>query len=169
MEERLAQRYPHTLRSPGQQETDPQVAATPLPAAQQAGDETREALKSSEMPAIEESGRLVKTIEHYAFADGEDTVSFIVHFDRDLWDGAAKHVDPSRVKVNASSTSLEIQLQGVPVAPGVALETVADWRLSLAPLFSRVEPRTVRQRLRNGKLTVSLAKAKLGSWKKGVK
>lgn len=184
VEERLAQKYPYILRPPGQspEASAPQAAAAQTSAASKAAaaeaanldseaDESWDQPVVPQMPAIQESssGNLVKTIEQYTFSDSEDSVSFVVHFDRDLWDGASNYVDTSRVKVECTATSLEIRLQGLPIGPEAAPEALADWRLALKPLFSRVEPRMMRQRLRKGKLTVTLMKSKVGSWKKGVK
>lgn len=133
----------------------------------------QEALKEldrSQMPAVaaDEGGRLTKTIEHYTFADGEDTASFYVHFDKDLWDGASKYISETQISVDSRPTSLEIRLKGVPVNER-SLQTLADWKLSLSPLFSRVEPLMTAHKVRNGKLSVKLAKAKNAPWKKGVK
>lgn len=127
-------------------------------------------LERSQMPAVadEADGRLVKTIEHYTFADGDDSVNFYVSFDKDLWEGASRFVKLEGVKVTSKSTSLEIRLQDVPVGER-NLETFAEWRLVLSPLFSRVEAAMTTHRLRNGKLSVKLFKAKAGPWKKGVK
>mmetsp|Transcript_69701 Transcript_69701/g.168627 ORF Transcript_69701/g.168627 Transcript_69701/m.168627 type:complete len:265 (-) Transcript_69701:81-875(-) len=127
-------------------------------------------LERSQMPAVaaEGGGRLVKTIEHYAFADSEDIATFYVHFDKDLWDGASKHITEAQVKVDSKAGSLEILLQGVPVSEK-SQQTLADWRLTLSPLFGRVEPLMTTQKMKNGKLTVKLAKAKNIPWKKGVK
>lgn len=125
-------------------------------------------LERSQMPAVAAEGKLVKTIEHYSFADGEDTATFYIHFDKDLWDGAAKHISEAQVKVNSKASSLDICLQGVPVSEK-CLQICPDWRLSLSPLFGRVEPMMTTHKVKNGKLTVKLAKAKNTPWKKGVK
>lgn len=128
------------------------------------------ALERSQMPAVaaESDGHLVKTIEHYTFADGDDTVSFYIYFDKDLWDGASKFISENQVKVESHATSLRIRLDGVPVSDR-SLETLAEWRLNLSPLFSRVEPMMTTHKVRSGKLSVKLAKAKNTPWKKGVK
>merc|ERR1712194_763994 len=130
-------------------------------------DETR---RDSAMPAVavSEGSRPVKTIEHYTFADGEDSVNFAVSFDKDLWAGAAKCIEEAQVHVDIKATSLEIRIVDVPLSADAA-DTLVDWRLNLAPLFSRVEPLMSKHRLRNGKLTVTLAKTRAGAWKKGVK
>merc|ERR1719401_2185297 len=76
-------------------------------------------LERSQMPAIASNkgdGHLIKTIEHYSFADGDDTVSFYVHFDKDLWEGASSFIGESQVRVESHATSLDIRLEGVPVS-----------------------------------------------------
>ena len=72
-----------------QQGGEPEAGRAAAPEAALGGEELqrREELAShgrSQMPAVAEGGgRLVKTVEHYTFADGEDTVSFSLHFDKD--------------------------------------------------------------------------------------
>lgn len=125
----------------------------------------------SQMPAVQAKDgetTLLKTIEHYMFADSEETASFYVTFNKDLWEGASKFVTDSQVTVNSTATTLDIRLQGVPVSEK-CIDSLAEWRLTLAPLFSRVEPMLTTHKIRNGKLSVKLAKSKSGSWKKGVK
>jgi len=124
---------------------------------------------TSEMPAAKDGdGKVVKTIEHYTFADSEDKACFYVSFDKDLWEGAAKHIREAQVKVESKATSLEIRIENVPVS-NKSLESTAEWRLSLSPLFSRIEPMMTSFKVRNGKLSVKLAKSKALAWKKGVK
>lgn len=127
-------------------------------------------LNRSQMPAVakDDDGALVKTIEHYSFADGEDAASFYVQFDKDLWEGASKFVEVGQVQIDSKPNSLEIRLLGIPVSER-ALDRLAEWRLSLSPLFSRVEPAMTTWKVKGGKLVVKLAKSKTGAWKKGVK
>merc|ERR1712137_49983 len=125
----------------------------------------------SQMPAIilnDENARLVKTIEHYTFADGVDTVNFYVTFDKDLWNGASKFITDSQVRVESRAASLNIKLQDVPLSDSTVSQ-LAEWRLELAPLFSRVEATMTTYSVRNGKLSVKLYKSKSGAWKKGLK
>merc|ERR1712054_77940 len=114
----------------------------------------------------DDQGRLVKTIEHYTFADGEDSVNFYIHFDKDLFPGAAGFIKDSQVKVLSKATALDIRLEDVPVSEKNA-SLLAEWRLSLSPLFSRVENSLTTHKVRNGKLSVKLFKSKSGPWKKG--
>lgn len=128
-------------------------------------------LDRSQMPAVadkDHDGLLVKTIEHYTFADNEDSVNFYVHFDKDLFLGAAALIQESQVKVESRATSLEIRVQGVPVSAKNA-DCLAEWRLTLSPLFGRVEASLTSHKMRNGKISIKLFKAKSGPWKKGVK
>jgi len=171
-EEFLAMYYPHLLR---QEQEKKQAAADAALAAEtkaQPGDDVaQQDGERCQMPAVEDAGsdgQLCKTIEHYAFADGEESVQFYVIFDKDLWNGAAAHITESRIQVVSKATSLEIKLLSVPVSDR-ASDVVATWRLQLAPLFSRVEPSLTSWKVRNGKLTVKLRKSKAGAWKKGVK
>lgn len=123
-----------------------------------------------QMPAVAggSQGGLAKTIEHYTFADDENMVSFSICFDRDLWDGASKYITDGQVKVESKASSLEIRLRDVPVSDR-ASESLAEWRLTLSPLFAHVEPSMTRHKVRNGRLSVKLVKTRSGSWKKGVK
>lgn len=183
-EEFLAAHYPHILEEKRekerkaaaqqeknrQQEMDAQVAKS----LSEADVKLLEALNDNErsqMPAVvdkEQGGRLVKAIEHYTFADGDDTASFYVTFNKDLWEGASEHIQTDQIHVDSKATSLEIKLEGVPVSaknPTV----LADWRLDLKPLFGRVEPLLTTYKVKGGKLSIKVSKAKSGPWKKGVK
>jgi len=169
-DELLKQYYPHHL----DQEADVQVANVgSAPQVSPTEDELQrlevlQAMERSQMPAVADgAGFLVKTIEHYAFSDAEDSASFSINFDKDLWEGASSFVQVSQVRIDSSATSLEIRLQGIPVAD--RMDVLADWRLVLSPLFARVEPSMTTHKVRGNKLTVKLAKSKQGAWKKGVK
>jgi len=170
MAELMAQCQPFPKGLPLERQQEQAKAEAPPSQDELLRQEALKDLERSQMPAVaaEDGGRLVKTIEHYSFADAEDTATFYVHFDKDLWDGASKHIREGQVKVDSKAASLEITLQGVPVSER-SLQTLADWRLTLSPLFGRVEPMMTTQKMRNGKLTVKLAKAKNVPWKKGVK
>lgn len=123
----------------------------------------------SQMPAVDSEGLPSKTIEHYTFADGEDSVSFSINLDKDLFDGAASFLkENNQVKVSCRATSLDIRIQDVPVSL-VAPETLVEWKLTLSPLYSRVEPLLTTHKVRGGKVSVRLVKSKVGPWKKGVK
>lgn len=105
----------------------------------------------SQMPAVDSEGLPSKTIEHYTFADGEDSVSFSISLDKDLFDGAASFLKESnQVKVSCRATSLDIRIQDVPVSL-VAPETLVEWKLTLSPLYSRVEPLLTTYKVRGGK------------------
>lgn len=168
-EEFLAVNFPHLLEDESKKKEERQQPEEPLTEEERLRLEALSELDRSQMPPCADvNGQLVKTIEHYTFADGEDNVSFYVYFDKDLWPGAAKFIQESQVKVESRATSLEIRLQDVPVSEKLT-ETLAEWRLSLSPLFSRVEPTLTTHKVRNGKLSIKLCKAKSGPWKKGVK
>jgi len=171
MAELMSQCQPFPRPLPGERDEQQEGAGeAPLSQDEALREKALKDLERSQMPAVaaEEGGQLVKTIEHYSFADGEDIATFYVHFDKDLWDGASKHISEGQVKVDSKASSLEICLKDVPVSERT-LQTLADWRLSLSPLFGRVEPMMTTQKMKNGKLTVKLAKAKNTPWKKGVK
>ncbi|CAE7824792.1 Jmjd8, partial [Symbiodinium microadriaticum] len=129
-----------------------------------------QALERSQMPAVsDDSGLLAKTIEHYTFSDSEDSVSFSVHLDKDLFDGAAEFLQGAeQVQISSKATSLEIRIQGLPVSKQTPSQ-LAEWKLTLSPLFARVEPILTSHKVRNGKISVKLMKSKVGPWKKGVK
>lgn len=171
MAELMSQCQPFPKPLPGERQEGEGKAEAPVVSQDELlRQEALKDLERSQMPAVasEEGGRLVKTIEHYTFADSEDIATFYVYFDKDLWDGASKHISEAQVKVDSKASSLEICLQGVPVSEK-SLQILADWRLTLSPLFGRVEPMMTAQKMKNGKLTVKLAKAKNTPWKKGVK
>jgi len=169
-EEFLAANYPHLLQQEDiKQRWSNDQAEVPPTQEEMLRVEALKELDRSQMPAVQgEDGLLVKTIEHYTFADSEDCVNFYVYFDKDLFPGAADFIQASQVKVESRSTSLDIRLQDVPVnAKNAGL--LAEWRLTLSPLFSRVEASLTTHKVRNGKLSIKLYKAKQGAWKKGVK
>mmetsp|Transcript_10509 Transcript_10509/g.23875 ORF Transcript_10509/g.23875 Transcript_10509/m.23875 type:complete len:273 (-) Transcript_10509:103-921(-) len=181
-EEFLAMYYPHLLqKEQATKQADLARAATEAMQASLRESQVSEAdsslqavlqdLDRSQMPAVSDpssDGQLVKTIEHYTFADGEESVQFYISFDKDLWNGATKYITEQCIEVSSKSSSLEIRLLNVPVSERT-LDVLATWRLQLSPLFSRVEPSLTTWKVRNGKLSVKLNKSKAGSWKKGVK
>mmetsp|Transcript_58291 Transcript_58291/g.102061 ORF Transcript_58291/g.102061 Transcript_58291/m.102061 type:complete len:291 (+) Transcript_58291:100-972(+) len=169
-EEFLAANFPHLVEDENKKKSEErQEPEEPLTEEERLRLEALKELDRSQMPACKDSsGQLVKTIEHYMFADGEDHASFYIYFDKDLWPGASKFIQESQVKVESRATSLEIRLQDVPVSDKIT-ETLAEWRLNLSPLFSKVEPTLTTHKVRNGKLSIKLCKAKSGPWKKGVK
>jgi len=131
--------------------------------------ERLKAMSRSQMPAVESEGVPSKTIEHYTFADGEDSVSFSISLDKDLFDGASSFLkNNQQVKVSCTATSLDIRFQDIPVS-SLTPETMVEWRLTLSPLFSRIEPLLTTHKVKGGKLSVKLVKSKVGQWKKGVK
>mmetsp|Transcript_89202 Transcript_89202/g.186422 ORF Transcript_89202/g.186422 Transcript_89202/m.186422 type:complete len:272 (+) Transcript_89202:97-912(+) len=169
---KLAQRYPKLL-SPSQAMDDDKEHQN------EQQQQRREPLREPcQMPAIasgdSQAGgggsqpRLVKTIEHYTFADGEDVVSIYVNFETDLWPGASNYISEPNVKVDCKASSLDVWLDSVPVSPQ-NLQHLAVWRLSLSPLFSRVEPSLLEVKFRSKKLTLRLTKVKAGPWKKVLK
>jgi len=131
--------------------------------------ERLKAMSRSQMPAVESEGVPSKTIEHYTFADGEDSVCFSISLDKDLFDGASSFLkNNQQVKVSCTATSLDIRFQDIPVS-SLTPETMVEWRLTLSPLFSRIEPLLTTHKVKGGKLSVKLVKSKVGQWKKGVK
>merc|ERR1712238_327214 len=95
-------------------------------------------LDRSQMPAVEkEDGRLLKTIEHYTFADTLETATISIDLDKDLFEGAAEFVSDANVEVSTKESDVCIVLRSVPTAKAMA--TVADWRLHLSPLFHTVD------------------------------
>jgi hypothetical protein len=173
-EEFLAANFPHLLQEEEeakQKKTVRQQPDVPLTEEDILRLEALKELDRSQMPAVADKdvdGLLVKTIEHYTFADGEDNASFYVSFDKDLFPGAAAFVQETQVKIESRATSLEIRLQEVPVSEKTPT-VLAEWRLTLSPLFGRVEPSMTTHKVKNGKLSIKLCKAKVGPWKKGVK
>mmetsp|Transcript_41511 Transcript_41511/g.75216 ORF Transcript_41511/g.75216 Transcript_41511/m.75216 type:complete len:214 (+) Transcript_41511:108-749(+) len=106
-EEFLAMYYPHLLRQEQErkQASLAQATADALQGkdtkAQLGVDATQQDAVRCQMPAVEDpgsDGQLVKTIEHYAFADGEESVQFYVLFDKDLWNGAAEHIAEAQIQ-----------------------------------------------------------------------
>lgn len=177
-EEFLAAHYPHLLQqeenqNEKRQQEQLQQQQTEVPPSEEEllRLQALQEFGRSQMPAVadkDHEGLLVKTIEHYTFADGEDHVNFYVHFDKDLFPGAAAFIHENQVNVVSRATSLDIRLQDVPVSEKNT-GLLAEWRLSLSPLFSRVEYSLTSHKVRNGKLSIKLFKSKNGQWKKGVK
>eukprot|EP00930_Biecheleria_cincta_P031350 TRINITY_DN21767_c0_g1_i1.p1 TRINITY_DN21767_c0_g1~~TRINITY_DN21767_c0_g1_i1.p1 ORF type:complete len:293 (-),score=62.76 TRINITY_DN21767_c0_g1_i1:28-873(-) len=132
--------------------------------------EVLKAMERSQMPAVADgAGNLARTIEHYTFSDAEDSASFSVNLDKDLWDGASSFLqDHSQVVVDSRATCLEISVQGIPVSEKQP-EALARWKLTLSPLFGRIEPSMTTHKVRGNKVTVKLCKSKVAPWKKGVK
>ncbi|CAK0881941.1 unnamed protein product [Prorocentrum cordatum] len=62
-------------------------------------------------------------------------------------------------EVESKASSLEIRLRDVPVSDR-ASESLAEWRLTLSPLFAHVEPSMTRHKVRNGRLSVKLVKTR---------
>lgn len=168
----LSKHYPHLAKEKEEAEINAAkliVRPEPISEDEKMRLEALKELERSQMPAIAaDGGVLTKTIEHYTFSDADDVATIYVSFDKDLWDGASKFVTFESIKVDCTATTLDIILQGVPVSDR-SLETLAEWRLHLQPLFSRVEPVMTSHKLRNGKLSVKLCKVKNGSWKKALK
>merc|ERR1712183_672259 len=70
-----------------------------------------EQLDRSQMPAVQsEDGRVVKTIEHYTFADANDTAPFSIDFDKDVFEGAASFVSTENVEVTTRESDVTIVL-----------------------------------------------------------
>eukprot|EP00931_Biecheleriopsis_adriatica_P122653 TRINITY_DN97660_c0_g1_i1.p1 TRINITY_DN97660_c0_g1~~TRINITY_DN97660_c0_g1_i1.p1 ORF type:complete len:303 (-),score=90.04 TRINITY_DN97660_c0_g1_i1:90-998(-) len=171
--EELMNRYlPHNAQEEGDKAAAAEKAAEVPPTPEQLQRlEILKAMDRSQMPAVSgDSGSLAKTIEHYTFSDTEDFASFSVHLDKDLFEGASKFLqDPStQVIIDSRATSLEIRLQGIPVSQHKS-DVVAEWKLTLSPLFARVEASLTTHKVKGGKISVKLAKSKPGAWKKGVK
>lgn len=83
----LLKRYPPVAEEGSEVKVPrPTEAADPTPEELQRL-QLLQALERSQMPAVSDgAGLLAKTIEHYTFADSEDSVSFSVHLDKD-WPG----------------------------------------------------------------------------------
>ncbi|CAJ1373589.1 unnamed protein product [Effrenium voratum] len=119
------------------------------------------------MPAVKKDGSIQKTIEHYAFADAVDTATIIVEVDKDLFDGASKHVAEEQIEVVSKDNELTVILHGVPTTK--TADAVADWTLRLSPLCHSVESGRTTWKVRKGKVSVKLAKRKPQEWKRAVK
>lgn len=133
--------------------------------------EVLKAMERSQMPAVADgAGNLARTIEHYTFSDAEDTASFSVNIDKDLWDGASGFLrdHQSQVVVDSRATCVEITVQDIPLSAKQP-EALARWKLTLSPLFGRIEPSMTTHKVRRNKLTVKLFKSRVCPWKKGVK
>lgn len=125
-------------------------------------------LERSQMPAVhKDDGILLKTIEHYTFADSAEVATIYIELDKDLFEGAAASVSEANVEVTTRETDVTIVLHGVPASKTVA--ALADWRLHLSPLFHSVEPSETKWKLRKGKVSVRLKKRKMQDWRKLLK
>mmetsp|Transcript_119953 Transcript_119953/g.373575 ORF Transcript_119953/g.373575 Transcript_119953/m.373575 type:complete len:274 (-) Transcript_119953:77-898(-) len=125
-------------------------------------------LDRSQMPAVQqEDGVLVKTIEHYTFADSNDAATISIDLDKDLFEGAAAHVVVENVEVSTRDTEVTILVHKVPAAKTVS--ALADWRLHLAPLFHSVDPDGTTFKVRKGKVSVKLRKKKMQEWRRVLK
>jgi len=171
----LSKHYPHLVKGKETEEAERAAAAKKILDPELLTEdelmriEALQELERSQMPAVAaDGGILTKTIEHYTFADADDVATFYVNLDKDLWSGASKFVSLNSIRVESTATTLEIRLQGVPVSER-SLDTLAEWKLHLQPLFSRVEPMMTSHKLRNGKVSVKLCKVKNGIWKKALK
>eukprot|EP00747_Dinoflagellata_sp_TGD_P187253 gnl/TRDRNA2_/TRDRNA2_44813_c0_seq1.p1 gnl/TRDRNA2_/TRDRNA2_44813_c0~~gnl/TRDRNA2_/TRDRNA2_44813_c0_seq1.p1 ORF type:complete len:288 (+),score=73.48 gnl/TRDRNA2_/TRDRNA2_44813_c0_seq1:66-929(+) len=124
-------------------------------------------LDRSQMPAIHaDGGTVIKTIEHYAFADSDDVATIYIELDKDLYEGAAACVKEDMIEAIAKDTEATIWVRGVPASQTVA--TTVDWRLHLSPLCHSVDSAVV-VKLRKGKISVKLKKRKKQPWKKVLK
>jgi len=125
-------------------------------------------LDRSQMPAVhQEDGALLKTIEHYTFADANDAATIYIELDKDLFEGAAAHVVVENVEVVTHDTEVTILLHKVPASKTVS--ALADWRLHLSPLFHSVEPDGTTYKVRKGKVSVKLKKKKMQEWRRVLK
>lgn len=125
-------------------------------------------LERSQMPAVRSGdGSLQKTIEHYTFADSEDTATISIELDKDLFEGAATFVLEENVEVDSRDGEVTILLHRVPAYKGA--ETMAEWRLHISPLFHSIEPDRTTWRIRKGKVSVKLKKRKAQDWRRLVK
>mmetsp|Transcript_71792 Transcript_71792/g.162922 ORF Transcript_71792/g.162922 Transcript_71792/m.162922 type:complete len:262 (+) Transcript_71792:55-840(+) len=125
-------------------------------------------LDRSQMPAVhQEDGLLLKTIEHYTFADSNEVATISIELDKDLFEGAAAHVSADNIEVTTNESDVTILLHGVPAAKAVAAP--ADWRLHLSPLFHTVDPDGTTFKLRKGKVSVKLKKKKPQEWRRILK
>lgn len=125
-------------------------------------------LDRSQMPAVRAGdGSLQKTIEHYTFADNEDTATISIELDKDLFEGAAGFVLEENIQVCTKDTEVTILLHKVPASKTVA--ALAEWRLHISPLFHSVEPDETKWKVRKGKLSVKLKKRKAQEWRRLVK
>lgn len=125
-------------------------------------------LDRSQMPAVhQEDGGLLKTIEHYTFADSNDAATISIELDKDLFEGAAAHVVVENIEVVTHDTEVTILLHKVPASKTVS--TLADWRLHLSPLFHSVEPDGTTYKVRKGKVSVKLKKKKMQEWRRVLK
>lgn len=123
-------------------------------------------LDRSQMPAVcTQEGLLRKTIEHYVFEDGDDTVTLSVKLDEHLFPGASAYVTEDKIQVKTLPTELHMSLVGVP-ANSKATEQLAEWKLSLVPLWGKVDPPLTSYKLRKGKVVVKMSKIKGQAWKK---
>jgi len=125
-------------------------------------------LERSQMPAVQqEDGLLLKTIEHYTFADTMEVATISIDLDKDLFEGAAAHVTEANVEVTTRDSEVTILLHGVPASKTVA--ALADWRLHLAPLFHTVDEEGTSWKVRKGKVSVRLRKRKQQEWRRVLK
>eukprot|EP00419_Tripos_fusus_P003180 CAMPEP_0172683390 /NCGR_PEP_ID=MMETSP1074-20121228/18813_1 /TAXON_ID=2916 /ORGANISM="Ceratium fusus, Strain PA161109" /LENGTH=218 /DNA_ID=CAMNT_0013502231 /DNA_START=10 /DNA_END=666 /DNA_ORIENTATION=+ len=147
---------------------EPKVPEVPLDAEANARLAALAELDRSQMPAISYGdGVLLKTIEHYTFADTAEVATIYIELDKDLWNGASDCVTDASVDVACRESEVTITLQGVPTAR--AASTLANWRLHLAPMFHSVVPELTSWRLRNGKVSIKLKKKKAQDWRKVLK
>jgi len=125
-------------------------------------------LDRSQMPAVhQEDGILLKTIEHYTFADSNEAATISIELDKDLFEGAAAHVALENIEVVTTDTEVTILLHKVPASKTVA--ALADWRLHLSPLFHSVDPDGTTFKVRKGKVSVKLKKKKMQEWRRVLK
>lgn len=123
-------------------------------------------LDRSQMPAVcNQDGLLQKTIEHYTFEDGDDTVTVSIKLDDHLFPEASKYVTEDKIRVKTLPTELHVSLVGVP-ANSKAMEQLAEWKLALSPLWGKVDPPLTSYKLRKGKVVIKIAKIKGQPWKK---
>mmetsp|Transcript_123065 Transcript_123065/g.342756 ORF Transcript_123065/g.342756 Transcript_123065/m.342756 type:complete len:266 (+) Transcript_123065:67-864(+) len=125
-------------------------------------------LDRSQMPAVhKDDGVLLKTIEHYTFADSNSTATIYIDLDKDLFEGAAAHVAEANVEVTTNESDVTILLHKMPASKTVS--ALADWRLFLSPLFHSVEPDGTAWKIRKGKVSVRLQKKKPQEWRRVLK
>merc|ERR1712113_574409 len=111
-----------------------------------------------------EDGNLLKTIEHYTFADTNEVATISIDLDKDLFEGAAGFVMEQNVEVSTRESDVTIMLRSVPASKTVT--ALVDWRLHLSPLFHSVEPGGTTWKIRKGKVSVKLKKRKAQEWRR---
>merc|ERR1740129_415521 len=126
-------------------------------------------LDRSQMPAVHtEDGRLLKTVEHYTFADSREVATISIELEKDLFEGALALVTEDLIEVETRETDVTIHLRRLPAAKGVS-SVLADWRLYLSPLYHTVDPTGTTWKIRKGKVVVRLKKRKAQEWRKVLK